>query len=151
MSPKRLFIIGFFAILLVNGSIFGTLYVVDLMAGPTPEELAALRKAEEDAALQAIYDKLPPLEEFTSKANYIKSIGEAIDICENKLHDSVKGQKSWEVNMIESRYLPERELYKIFIDYETVAKFDKPSERFKASCEVQGSDKMIALWKADPR
>lgn len=149
MSRKRLILLGISLIVIINGSIFGTVYIVDWLQGPSSEELDALREAEEQAALDAIYASLPPLPEFKSKASYLHSIGEAISLCEDKLHASVSVGKSWEVNMIESRYVPAMELYKIFLEYETLTTVDHPAQRFKVTCEVSGEKKSVELWKAE--
>ena len=149
MSRKHLLLTGFIVLLLVNGSIFGTLYILAWLQGPTPEELAALREAEQQAALDAIYAQLPPLEPFKSKINYLRSIGEAIALCEDKLHESVSGRKSWEINMIESRYIQELELYKIFLNYQTPATIDMPMKGYEVACEVSGEKRTVESWKAD--
>lgn len=151
MSRKQLFILGAVALLLVNGSIFGTLYIVDLIRGPSAKELAALEEAEAQAAREAIYAQLPPLEEFKSKANNLQSIGEAISICEDKLHDTVKQRKSWEVSMIESRYKPAVEMYLVIMTYQTIASKESESETYKVACEVSAESKVIDLWKATKR
>ena len=150
MSKKTLILVGVITLLLVNGAIFGTLYVVDMMRGPTAEEIAALEEAERQAAKDAIYAKLAPLPEFKSKANYIPNIGVAIGICEEKLHQSVKEHKSWQVNMTESRYKSDIETYLIVMVYETVASQNTESKRFKVSCEVSAEKKSIELWKPSP-
>jgi len=150
MSRKRLIISGIVVILLVNGSIFGTLFLVDWLQGPSPEELKAMREAEEAAALEAVYAKLPPLPEFKSKVTYIRTMGEAISICETKLNTAVPERKSWEVNMIESRYIQSSEVYKIFLKYQTLATINQESKTFKVTCEVSGEKKMVEIWKADP-
>lgn len=150
MSRKRLIISGIVVILLVNGSIFGTLFFVDWLQGPSSEELKAIREAEEAAALEAVYAKLPPLPEFKSKATYLRSIGEAISLCETKLNTEVPERKSWEVNMIESRHVPSSEIYKIFLKYQTLATVSQESKTFKVTCEVSGEKKLVEIWKADP-
>jgi len=150
MSRKRLIISGIVVILLVNGSIFGTLFLIDWMQGPSPEELKAMREAEKAAALEAVYAKLPPLPEFKSKSTYLRSIGEAISICEAKLNTDVPEKKSWEVNMIESRYVPSTEIYKIFLEYQTLASVRQASKTFKVTCEVSGEKKVVEIWKANP-
>lgn len=137
-------------IVLVNGSIFGTLFAVDWLNGPSPEELKQLQAAQEAAALEAVYAKLPPLPEFKSKAQNLRSIGEAIAICQAKLDESVKERKSWEVNTIESRYVPATEIYKIFLEYVTLASIENESKSFKVTCEVSGESRLIDIWKADP-
>lgn len=147
MPVKKFLLIAAAILIVINTSIFGTLYIVDLMAGPTPSELAELKKAEQLAAKQLIYDQLPPLKEFKSKANYIRSIGEAASLCEERLQQVVIEPFSSEVNMIESRYLEKSELYKIYIYYETVALPSKPSEALKASCVVSGEKRVIEVWK----
>ncbi|MFT6390207.1 MAG: hypothetical protein ACJAUP_003608 [Cellvibrionaceae bacterium] len=150
MSPKRLILIGVAVILLVNGSIFGTLFFVDWLNGPSPEELKKVREAEEAAALDFVYAKLPPLPEFKSKARNLRSIGEAISICESKLKESVKERKSWEVGMIESRYVPATEVYKIFLEYETSARIDSVSKAFNVTCEVSSETKLVDIWQVEP-
>lgn len=150
MSPKQLIIYGVTTVVLVNTSIFGTLYIIDWLNGPSAEELRALKEAEEKAALEAVYAKLPPLPEFKSKAQYLLTIGEAIAICENKLNETVKTGKSWEVNMIESRYVPATEIYKIFLKYATLATREQESKSFKVTCEVSGEKKVVDIWKAEP-
>jgi len=99
------------------------------------------------AAKQLIYDQLPPIEEFKSKASYIRSIGEAASLCEERLQQVVTEPFSSEVNMIESRYLEKSELYKIYIYYETAALPNKPSETLKVSCVVSGEKRIIEVWK----
>lgn len=151
MSKKQLIIIGVSLLVIVNGSIFGTLYLVELFRGPTAEEIAAQKEAELQAVKDAIYAGLEPVAEFKSKVNYIKSIGEAVGICENKLQDTVTQPKSWEVNMIESRYLREQELYKIFLLYQTASTATQESQLFKVLCEVSGETRIVELWKATPK
>ncbi|MGH1486147.1 MAG: hypothetical protein ACRBCI_07990 [Cellvibrionaceae bacterium] len=149
MSQKKLIIMGALLLLIVNGSIFGTIYVVDMLAGPSKEELLALREAEQRAALDSVYAKLPPLEEFKSKARYVHSMGQAIGLCENKLHQEVTERKSWEVNMIESRYLAHVEEYKIFIKYETAATQEKPQKKVEVECVVSGEKRSVEAWNIE--
>ncbi|MEO0442276.1 MAG: hypothetical protein AAFZ92_00840 [Pseudomonadota bacterium] len=150
MSRKSLLIIGISALLLVNGSILGTLHIVEILKGPSEEELAALKAAEKKASLDAIYANLEPLETFKSKKNHLRSIGEAIGFCEKKLHQTVKVRKSWDANMIESRFVPSDDLYKIFLYYETVATASSPAQTFEVTCEVSGETGEVSLWKATP-
>jgi hypothetical protein len=150
MTRKQLIMIGFLVLVLINGSIFGTVFLLDYLSGPSAEEIAAIEEAERQAAIQAIYAKLPPLEEFKSKADFIHSIGEAISICENKLNEAVTKNKSWQVNMIESRYDGQQEVYKIFMLYQTISGLDAPQEVKEVACEVSGETKNIDLWKISP-
>ncbi len=151
MPTKKFLLVAICALIAINVSIFGTLYIVDLMAAPTADELAELKKAEQLAAKQRIYDQLPPIEEFKSKANYIRSIGEAASLCDERLQQAVTVPFSSEVNMIESRYLEKSELYKIYIYYETVALPNKPSEAFKANCVVSGEKRVVEVWSIAPK
>ncbi len=147
MSRKQLLFMGVSVVLLVNGSVFATLYLIDWMRGPSEQEIAAQKQAQLDAAKAAVYAKLPPLEAFKSKANNLRSIGEAITLCENKLHEAVKTPKSWQVNMVESRYKPSTEMYLIIMEYQTIATQDQPPAAAKVTCEVSGEKKAIELWK----
>ena len=149
MSPKLLLISIASLIILLNASIFGTLYFAGIIGQPSEEELAAL-KAEQDAAAEAAkYAHLEPLEGFTSKskAGYIRSMGEAVDICENRLREKVPSRKSWAVNYIESRHLTNKEIYIIFIDFETVSSATESSKKVKVTCEVSEATKKIENWK----
>jgi hypothetical protein len=150
MTRKQLILIGSLVLVIINGSIFGTIYIIDYLAGPSSEEIAEQQALEKQAAVEAIYAKLPPLEEFKSKANFLRSIGEAIAICENKLHEAVTLNKSWEVNMIESRYDREQEVYKIFMLYQTISTQDKPAQKNEVTCEVSAESKNIDVWNISP-
>lgn len=149
MPTKKFFLYAMGVLVLINASIFGTLAVVDLMAGPSTDEIAELKKAAQLAAKQRIYDQLPPVEAFKSKASYIPSIGEAALLCEARLKEAVTIPFSYEVNMIESRYLEKSELYKIYIYYETVASAIQAGEKFKANCVVSAEKRVIEIWKID--
>lgn len=151
MLTKKFILLAVGVLILINASIFGTLYVIDLMAGPSPDELNQLKKAEHLAAKQRIYDRLPPLKKFKSKIHYIRSIGEAASLCEGRLKEVTTVPFSSEVNMIESRYLAEPELYKIYIYYETVARADQASEKLKANCVVSGETRLIDVWRVEPQ
>lgn len=146
-TRNKLFLLGAAALLITNGSVFATLWVRDRLVGPTPAEIAALRAAEEQAKLDAIYAKLPPLEPFKSKAKYLRSIGQAIEICENELHSKARGHKSWEINMLESNYDSSNELYKIFLAYETPASIKEPTKVYEVECEVSAEKHSIDAWR----
>jgi hypothetical protein len=75
-------------------------------------------------------------------------MSEAISICETALHDRIPARKSWAVNYIESRYLSDIELYKIFLDFETIAERGEEVKKKKVTCEVEGATKVISNWKA---
>ena len=152
MSRKLLFTsIGVF-ILLLNGAVFGTLYMTGVIWQPSAEEIEEQRLAEEallkEAEDTARYAHLEPLPEFKSRVGYVASISEAISICETALHEKVPARKSWAVNYIESRFLPAQELYKIFLDFETIAALGEEVKKKKVTCEVEEATKNIANWKA---
>lgn len=149
MATKKFLILAIGVIVLINASIFGTLIMVDVMAGPSIDEIAALKTAERRAAKQRIYDQLAPVEAFKSKAHFISSIGEAALLCESRLKDEVTVPFSYAVNMIESRHLQKAELYKIYIYYETAASAVQAGEKFKANCVVSAEKKAIEIWKID--
>jgi hypothetical protein len=149
MSLKRLILFGIAILVSVNGTVFGTLYVIEWLKGPTEDELKEQRLALERAALDKVYASLPPLEPFKSKANYLQTMGEAIGLCEAKLSEEVKEQKSWVINFNDNRYIAEQELYKIFLEYETVSKLDHPVQRFEITCEVSAEERAVTLWRAD--
>ena len=150
MPTKKFLFLAIGALVLINASIFGTLAFVNLMAGPSADEIAQLKKAARLAAKQRIYDQLPPIAAFKSKASYISSIGEAALLCEARLKEAVTIPFSYEVNMIESRYLEKSELYKIYIYYETAASALQAGEKFKANCVVSSEKRVIEIWKIDP-
>ena len=154
MSRKLLLVCSIGVILVVNTVLLGSLYLGGVIFQPTAAELEAQRIADEKAKkamADAIkYAHLEPLPEFKSKANYVASMGEAVDICERKLHDFERSIKSWAVNYIESRYLPEKELYLIFIDYQTIPLTGEEPKVMKATCDVDEAKKEVAAWKADP-
>ena len=125
--------------------------MIDWLAGPSEEELAALAAAEEQAKKDAIYAKLEPLEPFQSKIEHLHSIGQAIAICETRLHEHIKIGKSWNVNMVTSRFVSAIDLYKIFMDYETTALPNKPAEGFDVECEVNAVTHVIDSWKVLPK
>lgn len=135
-------------LMVVNASIFGTLWLLDHLAGPSPQDLYDLRQVEVQTAQQALYDKLDPLD-TKSRIDYLSNIGEAIDICENKLHDVQAKGKSWQIK-IDSKYVAAQEKYYIFMEYHTLAKKDQPSEAFDVSCEVLAENGNIENWKASP-
>lgn len=136
----------------MNALIVGVLYFAGVIFQPSAEELEAQRLAEEKAKKEAEeaarYAHLEPLPEFKSRRSYVSSMGEAVEICEQKLHESEPGRKSWAVNYIESRYIPAKELYLIFIDYETIGSLDKEPKIMKATCDVDEAKREIAAWKA---
>jgi hypothetical protein len=147
MAIKKFLIIAIGVIVLVNASIFGTLIVTDIMAGPSIEEVAVLKALERSAAKQRIYDQLEPVKVFKSKANHISSIGEAALLCESRLKGEMTVAFSHAVNMIESRYLPKAELYNIYIYYETAASAVQAGAVFKVSCVVSAEKRLIEIWK----
>lgn len=147
MTIKKFIPIAIGVIVLISVSIFGTLIMADIMAGPSLEEVAALKALARSAAKQRIYDQLAPIEAFKSKANYIPSIGEAALLCESRLKDKVTVAFSHAVNMIESHYLQKAELYKIYIYYETAASAEQAGAIFKVSCVVSAEKKLIEIWK----
>lgn len=133
-------------LLVVNASIFGTLWLLDYLAGPSKQELYNLRQAEVQTAQQALYDKLEPLE-TKSRIGYLSNIGQAIEICENKLHSVQPEGKSWQIK-IDSKYVESQEKFYVFMEYHTLAKKDKPSEAFDVTCEVLAESGNIENWKA---
>lgn len=146
MSRKKLLIVAGVIILLVNVSIFGTLALVEMMRGPTAEEIAAQKEAERQAVIDAIYAEFEPIE-FKSKANHIAHIGEAIGLCSEKLDSAVKEIFSWQTNMIESRFKPEIDMYLVVMEYQTLARKDKPSTAYEVTCEVNAEKRVVELWK----
>ena len=152
MSRKLLFISLGVVIVVLNGAILGTLYAAGVIWQPSTEALEAQRVAEEklqqEAEEVAKYAHLEPLPEFTSKSQYVTNISEAISICETALHEKVPGRKSWAVNYIESRFLADIELYKIFLDFETITERGDEAKKKKVTCEVEGATKVISNWKA---
>ena len=134
-------------LVVVNASIFGTLWLIDYLEGPSKQDLYDLRQAEVQSAQQAIYDQLEPLEE-KSRIGYLSNMGEAIDICEAKLHAVQPKGKSWQIK-IDSKYSAANEKYYIFLEYHTLAKKDKPSEAFEVTCEVLEENGNIENWKAN--
>ncbi len=78
-------------------------------------------------------------------------MGEAIQMCEEELHRKETTRKTWSVNYVESRYISEKELYLIFIDYETVpGSAGGEPKIMKATCDVDEENKVIAAWAAKP-
>lgn len=144
----KLIILLIATLLIVNASIFGTLWLIDYLEGPSKQELYDLRQAEVQAAQQSLYDKLDPLDK-KSRLGYLSNIGQAIEICENKLHSVQAEGKSWQVK-IDSKYVAAQEKYYIFMEYHTLARKDKPSEAFDVSCEVLAENGNIENWKASP-
>jgi hypothetical protein len=136
----------------VNGAVLGVLYRSGIIWKPSIEEIEAERLAQEKikkAAADAIkYAHLEPLPEFKSRASYVASMGEAIRICEKTLHEKEPGRKSWAINYIESRFLPSMELYKVFLDYETIVPLGEEPKIMKVTCEVDETTKLIANWGA---
>jgi hypothetical protein len=140
------------ALFVVNGAILGVLYRNGIILQPSIEELEAERLEQKEikkAAADALkYAHLEPLPEFKSRANYVASLGEAIRISENKLHEKEPGRKSWAINYIESRYLPSMELYKVFLDYETIVPLGEEPKIMKVTCEVDETTQLITNWGA---
>ena len=143
----KLIVLVVATLVLVNASIFGTLWLLDYLEGPSKQELYDLRQADVQLAQQALYDQLDPLEE-KSRIGYLRDKGQAIDICEAKLHEVQPAGKSWKIKLY-SRYIAEQEKYIIFLEYETLAKKDKPSEAFEVTCEVLEENGNIENWKAN--
>jgi len=135
-------------LVVVNASIFGTMWLIDYLEGPSKQELYDLRQAEVQSAQQALYDQLDPLES-KSRIGYLSNMGQAIDICEAKLHTVEAEGKSWQVK-IDSKYVGAQEKYYIFIEYQTLAKKDKPSKSFEVTCEVLEESGTIENWKSVP-
>jgi len=148
MSRKQLFIaVGVF-LLLINGSILGTLYLSGVIGQPSEEKLLALKLAEEEAANTLKYAHLEPLADFTSKASYVSDMGEAIHICEMQLQVKEPARKSWSVNHMESRYVATTEMYMVFIDYETIVGIGETPKAIKVTCEVEEATRLVANWMA---
>ncbi len=152
MSRKSFFIGGGLFILIINVSVFATLYLSGVIFQPSAQEIEAERLAQEEAA-NALkeaerYANLEPLPEFKSKANYVRSMGQAIQMCEAVLHEKEPSSKTWAVNYVESRYLPNKETYLVFIDYETIALSGAEPKVMKATCEVSESENTVASWSA---
>ena len=143
----KLIIMVVATLLVVNASIFGTLWLLDHLAGPSKQELYDLRQAQVQNAQQALYDQLDPLD-TKSRIGYLSNIGQAIEICENKLHALQPEGKSWQIK-IDSKYESTQEKYYIFMEYHTLAKKDKPSEAFEVTCEVLAENGNIENWKAN--
>jgi len=147
MATKNFLFIAIGMIALINVSIFGTLFIVNLIAAPSIDKTVVLETGGRSMAKQRIYDQLAPVAEFKSKASYIPSIGEAVVLCESRLKSEVTEAFSHAVNMIESRYLKKAELYKIYIYYETAATAARAGARFKVNCVVSAEKKLIVIWK----
>jgi len=143
----KLIIMIVVTLVVVNASIFGTLWLLDHLAGPSKQELYDLRQAEVQTAQQALYEKLDPLD-TKSRVDYLSNIGQAIDICENKLHAVQPEGKSWQIK-IDSKYVSDQEKYYIFMEYHTLAKKDEPSKAFEVTCEVLAESGNIENWKAN--
>lgn len=141
MTLSKILILACSSIVIINASVLGTLFGTGFFDEHDDS-------AEEPAVETA---ELPPLDPFVFKSGYVRSIGDAIGICENRLHDSVSQQKSWSVDSIESRYNTNDEYYSVFMEYETVAKLDQPSSAFEVTCEVDAKSHAITNWKALPK
>ncbi len=154
MSRKSLIITLVTCIIFVNSAVVLGLYVTGHIFQPTAEEIEAQRLAEEKARKEAEaaikYAHLEPLPEFKSRIGYVASMGEAIGICEELLHTKEKSRKSWAINYIESRYVEPLELYKVFIDYETIVPAGQEAKKMKVTCEVEEPTKVVSNWKAMP-
>lgn len=141
MTLKKLLLITISALFLINGSILVTLFSAGVFDSPEVE-------SDDGSAKDP---NLAPVDEFKSKIHYVQSLGEAISICERRLAQTDQRPKSMSVNDIESRYDSANELYIIFLDYKTVAKFDEPTEGFDINCEVDAESKSISSWKVFPK
>lgn len=151
MSRKALLGMVAVFILVLNAAVLGSLYLAGIIWQPTEAELEAIRLAEEEAKkaaeLEARYSHLEPLPEPVSRVGYVRSLGEAVTICENTLQTKEKARKSWSVNYIESRYVDAIGLYKIFIDYETIPPAGQEKKYMKVTCEVEEATKVVSNWK----
>lgn len=153
--PRKTIIVSIVLFLLVlNGAALGVLYLKGYIFKPTPEEIEA-EKAEQERLRREVaeatrYDYLEPLPEFTSRVGYVASMGEAVDICERRLQEQETANKSWSINYIESRYSPNIEQYKIFLDYVTIPLAAEEPKMVKVICEVEEATKIISNWKAMP-
>lgn len=152
MSRKSLIIMGVVVIAVLNTVTMGSLYFLGVIWQPSQEELDAQQRAldeAEKAQADAIkYAHLEPLPEFKSRVGYVKSMGEAIHLCETTLNEKETAPKSWAVNYVESRYLPAKEIYMIFIDYETVVPAGQDAKIMKVTCDVDETSKAIVNWSA---
>ena len=141
MTSKKILILSAVILIVINASILGTLYATGILGAEEPEP-----EPVGNPNIAAVPEQTP-LSSFKSKAKHVRTIGEAISICEKRLNSSVKEQKSWSVDAVESRYNSSEELYKIFLEYQTIARLNKPAVAFNVFCEVDPSSKAITTWK----
>ncbi len=149
LTPKKLTIIGILALLVVNAASFGILYWISDNPVLSEAELVDLKNDKATASLETIYAELEPLPEFKSRRHYLRSIGEAVVLCEERLHSAVTLHKSWQVNMLQSRHVVSEELYRIFMDYQTAASLEQPSQVYRVICEVSEEQRKVVTWKVD--
>lgn len=149
LKHKVLIIMIILALVLINASIFGTLWLIEHLREPTAQELYDLKQAEVKAEQEAIYASFEPLD-TKSRIGYLRDIGQAIEICEDRLHSVKASGKSWQVNMIESKYVDVQEKFYIFLRYFTPATPDQAAEAFEVTCEVLAENGNIENWKVLP-
>lgn len=161
LTPKKLLIIIAVAVVLVNGSIVGTLFMMGAFSsddtaadGAEPleentEEPDEDEEAEEEAdndekdSAKAVEGSNAP-----SKPRMRPSLTSAYYVCREKLKESNKNKRfSYQYNAIASKYVKETEMFFVFLDVETASRADEPRETSQVTCEVTAKTMTIENYK----
>ncbi|TQV82435.1 hypothetical protein FKG94_06730 [Exilibacterium tricleocarpae] len=152
MQKKEVLFVVLGAVLLSNLAIVGTLIAKGFFAGDKTGQVAADIAPDGDE---------PPGEEADPGAelglaqvhgvNYLRQISEAMSICEDKFLTATSSiRKSYEFKDSESHFSAAEELYRVFIEYETLWEPNSPPKGFSVVCEVSAVTRAIASYKVLP-
>ena len=155
MQKKELLLVAVATVLVVNLSIAGTLLASGYFAGEEEAaEHAPQQEVEADSDAEAAADGAAgqgPAEPKPSAAEYLHSMAEAMYICEDKFLASTAGvNKSYEFKHSESYFSEEDEIYRIFIEFETIGKPGMPAQASSVMCDVSAPKRTVAGYKVLP-
>ncbi len=147
MQQKEVMYVCIGAFLLTNVSVLTTLYLTGYWGGqePSPADGAAeVIEGEKQEAVTLIPGELTWPQ---SRANFIHSVAEAAYVCEDKLDEASAGvAKSYAVDTVASRYESEGDIYKIFIDFETPSRAEKPKQQARIVCDVSAESRAVVSY-----
>ena len=160
MQKKEVVIVAACAFVLSNLAIVGTLMAKGHFDSgePEPVEVAEVEEEPQDTETPPEENTDPntdpnadPNAAKPSPADYVHHMAEAMYICEEKFLTSTANiRKSYEFKHSESHFSEEEELYRVFIEYETVGEPANPALGFSVVCEVSAPKRAIASYKVLP-
>ncbi len=147
MQQKEVVYVCIGAFLLTNASVLATLYMTGYWRGQEPsvvdEKVEVIEGEKLDAAALIPGELTWP----QSRANFIHSVAEAAYVCEDKLDEASAGvAKSYAVDTVASRYDTEGDIYKIFIDFETPSRAEKPKQQARIVCDVSAESRAVVSY-----